>query len=46
MELKMLMCAIILSFDMEWADACQDPMADIWSQVDPVHLKLHRRALV
>jgi len=43
MELKMLLSAIILHFDVEWADECQDPMADFWSQVDPVHLRLHRR---
>jgi hypothetical protein len=45
MEVKMLMAAIILHFDVEWADENQDPLADIWSQVDPVHLKLRVRAL-
>jgi len=45
MELKMLLAAIILHFDVEWADENQDPLADIWSQVDPVHLRLRVRAV-
>jgi len=45
MELKMLLAAVVLHFDVEWADDCQDPLADIWSQVDPVHLRLRRRAV-
>lgn len=40
MELKMLLVGIILRFEVEWADECKDPMADLWSQVDPVHLRL------
>jgi cytochrome P450 len=40
MELKMLLAGIILKFDVEWVDECKDPMADLWSQVDPVHLRL------
>ena len=43
MELKMLLSAIILHFDVEWTDDCKDPMADIWSQVDPMHLRLRPR---
>jgi hypothetical protein len=45
MELKMLLAAIILQFDVEWADKCKDPMADIWSQIDPMHLTLRRRVI-
>jgi len=45
MEVKMLMAAIILHFDVEWADENQDPLADLWSQVDPVHLRLRVRAV-
>jgi len=45
MELKMLLAAVILHFDVEWADENQDPLADIWSQVDPVHLRLRVRAV-
>ena len=45
MELKMLLAAIILHFDLEWLDQRQDPMEDLWSQVDPVHLRLHPRGL-
>jgi hypothetical protein len=45
MELKMLLAGIILQFDVEWADKCKDPMADIWSQIDPMHLRLRRRVI-
>jgi cytochrome P450 len=45
MELKMLLAAIILQFDVEWADKLQDPLADIWSQIDPMHLRLRRRVI-
>ena len=43
MELKMLLSAVILQFDVELVDQCQDPTENLWSRVDPVYLRLHTR---
>jgi hypothetical protein len=43
MEMKMVLAALALSFEIELADAPRNPLDDIWSQVDPLRLKVQAR---
>lgn len=40
MELKMLLAALALHFEVEFDDAPPNPLDDIWSQIDPLKLKV------
>ena len=43
MEMKMVLAALALSFEIEFADAPRNPLDDIWSQIDPLRLKVEAR---
>ena len=43
-EMKMMLAALALEFEMELADPNYDPLSDIWSQLGPINIKIEKRS--